>query len=94
MIHNHSLILLLLFCVYSVESVFPTPKNELFVEGEFLEISDVCKLRLVMAEGEENTHKLMSMFKAHNTDSRYYLNKILKRKNNNLHCTNDKTILN
>ena len=33
------------------------------------------------------------MFKSQGVDGRYYLNKILKRKNNNLHCTVDKTII-
>jgi len=33
------------------------------------------------------------MFTTHGVDGRYYLNKILKRKNNNLHCAVDKTII-
>lgn len=75
----YSSVILLIFCVYCANCVFPTPKSELLVEGEFLEIQDVCNIRLLMAQGEENTQKLKNIFTQHNTDKNYYLNKILKR---------------
>lgn len=37
--------------------------------------------------------KLLKMFDEKGVEPRYYLNKILKRKNNNLHCTNDKVLI-
>jgi hypothetical protein len=84
-------LLLVLFVAMSVHCIFPTPKNARLAEGEFLEISSVCNLRLVLPEDDSND--VLAMFKSHNADSRYYLTKILKRKNNNLHCSNDKTLL-
>ncbi len=33
------------------------------------------------------------MFEDKATEPRYYLNKVLKRKNDNLHCSNDKVLI-
>lgn len=35
----------------------------------------------------------MKMFDGKETEPRYYLNKILKRKNDNIHCSNDKVLI-
>jgi hypothetical protein len=61
------------------------------VEGEFLEIGSVCNMRLVLPEDESS--EVLAMFQSQNADSRYYLTKILKQKNNNLHCANDRTLI-
>ena len=35
----------------------------------------------------------MKMFDDKGVEPRYYLNKVLKRKNGNLHCSNDKVVI-
>jgi len=72
--------------------IFPTPKYEVTVHEQFLELNDVCKLRLILPE-EQNTVNLMKMFDDKGVEPRYYLNKVLKRKNGNLHCSNDKVVI-
>jgi hypothetical protein len=84
-------VLLVLFAVSSVHCIFPTPKNARMVDGEFLEIGSVCNMRLVLPE--DDSSDVLAMFQSQNADSRYYLTKILKRKNNNLHCANDRTLI-